>query len=149
MTTVKQLLQAKSQELWTIRPETSVFDALQLMADKDVGALPVTTQGTQLLGILSERDYARKGILKGKASQNTLVRELMTREVIYVHPDHSVERCMALMTRHKIRHLPVLDDAQRLVGMISMRDVVRALFENQRETIERLEGQRRADLYDS
>ena len=148
MTTVKQLIQAKATDLWTTRPETSVFDALQLMADKDVGALPVI-QGAQILGILSERDYARKGILKGKASQNTLVRELMTREVIYVHPDHSVERCMALMTRHKIRHLPVLDDAQRLVGMISMRDVVRALFENQRETIERLEGQRRADLYDS
>ena len=148
MTTVKQLIQAKATDLWTTRPETSVFDALQLMADKDVGALPVI-QGAQILGILSERDYARKGILKGKASKNTLVRELMTREVIYVHPDHSVERCMALMTRHKIRHLPVLDDAQRLVGMISMRDVVRALFENQRETIERLEGRRRADLYDS
>ncbi len=139
MTTVRQLLQMRGAEVWTTRPEATVFEALQLMADKDVGALPVV-RGSQLVGIISERDYARKGILKGRASRNTPVRELMTERVIYVHPDHSVERCMALMNHHKIRHLPVLDETEALVGIVSIRDIVSAIIDQQRIAIERLEG---------
>jgi CBS domain-containing protein len=148
MTTVKHLLQTKGVEVWTTRPEASVYEALQLMADKDVGALPVV-QGPKLVGIISERDYARKGILTGRTSRSTAVRELMTKEVIYVHPDHSLDRCMQLMTRHKIRHLPVLDAERSLVGVISIRDVVKAVIENQSQTIERLEGLRSDDLYEA
>lgn len=139
MTTVKQLLQARGAEVWTTRPEATVFEALQLMAAKDVGALPVV-RGDKMVGIISERDYARKGILKGRASRNTPVRDLMTEKVIYVHPDHSVERCMALMNYHKIRHLPVLDNVEALVGIVSIRDIVSAIIEQQRVAIERLEG---------
>lgn len=148
MTTVQNLLRARPAALWTTTPEATVFDALRLMADKDVGALPVV-QGQRLVGILSERDYARKGILQGKASQRTAVRELMTREVVAVQPEHSVERCMALMTRHRIRHLPVLDEHGQLVGIISIRDVVQAIIDSQGRTIERLEGRRSPDLYES
>lgn len=139
MTTVKQLLQARGADVWTTRPEATVFEALQLMAEKDVGALPVV-RGDKMVGIISERDYARKGILKGRASRNTPVRDLMTEKAIYVHPDHSVERCMALMNHHKIRHLPVLDNAEALVGIVSIRDIVSAIIEQQRVAIERLEG---------
>lgn len=148
MQTVKQILEAKGAQVWTTQPEASVFEALQLMADKDVGALPVV-RGRRLVGIISERDYARKGILKGKSSKGTAVRDLMTAEVIYVLPEHSVDRCMALMTRHKIRHLPVLNAGQDLVGIISIRDVVRAVIEDQSQTIERLEGRRTDDLYEA
>jgi CBS domain-containing protein len=147
MQTVKQILQVKGAQVWTTQPEASVFEALQLMAAKDVGALPVV-RSRRLVGIISERDYARKGILKGKSSKSTAVRELMTAEVVYVQPEHSVDRCMALMTRHKIRHLPVLNAEQDLVGIISIRDVVRAVIESQSETIERLEGRRSDDLYE-
>ncbi|MBL8057756.1 MAG: CBS domain-containing protein [Anaerolineales bacterium] len=146
MTTVRQLLQARASQVWTTRPDASVFEALQLMADKDVGALPVV-QGVRLVGIISERDYARKGILKGKSSKTTSVKDLMTAEVVTVRPEHSVERCMALMSRHRIRHLPVLTAEQLLVGVVSIRDVVGAVIENQTETIERLEGRRGDDLY--
>lgn len=147
MTTVKQLLQTKGAQVWSVTPDASVFEALQLMADKDVGALPVT-QGARLVGIVSERDYARKGILKGRTSKTTPVRELMTRDVVSVHPDHSVDRCLTLMTQHRIRHLPVLDERQSLVGIISIRDVVQTLLNRQHEQIEQLEGRRRSDLYE-
>lgn len=147
MNTVRQLLQSRDPQVWTAKPDTTMFEALQLMAAKDVGALPVV-QGAKLVGILSERDYARKGILAGKASKNTAVRELMTKDVIVVHPDHSVDRCMALMMRHKIRHLPVLNEQQMLVGIVSIRDVVRVIIENQRSTIERLEGRGLGELLD-
>ncbi len=147
MSTVRQLLQNRDPQVWTAKPDTTMFEALQLMAAKDVGALPVV-QGAKLVGILSERDYARKGILAGKASKNTAVRELMTKDVIVVHPDHSVDRCMALMMRHKIRHLPVLNEQQTLVGIVSIRDVVRVIIENQRSTIERLEGRGLGELLD-
>lgn len=147
MTTVRQLLQNRDPQVWTTKPDATMFEALQLMAAKDVGALPVV-QGAKLVGILSERDYARKGILAGKASKNTAVRELMTQDVIVVHPDHSVDRCMALMMRHRIRHLPVLNEQQTLVGIVSIRDVVRVIIENQRSTIERLEGRGLGELLD-
>lgn len=147
MTTVRQLLESRAADVWTTTPGATVFEALQLMARQDVGALPVV-QGEKLVGIISERDYARKGILQGKASRNTLVREIMTEQVIYVHPDHSIERCMALMNKHKIRHLPVLDDGQRLAGIVSIRDVVRAVIDQQRQTIQRLEGRDSGILLD-
>lgn len=147
MTTVRQLLKSRAAAVWTTTPGATVFEALQLMAQQDVGALPVV-QGEKLVGILSERDYARKVVLQGKASKNTPVRELMTERVIYVHPDHSIERCMALMDQHKIRHLPVLDEGQRLVGIVSIRDVVRAVIDQQLQTIQRLEGRDSGILLD-
>lgn len=147
MTTVRQLLQARSPHVWTTKPDATMFEALQLMADKDIGALPVI-EGAKLVGIISERDYARKGILNGKASKHTAVRDLMTKDVVVVHPDHSVDRCMALMMRHKIRHLPVINEQQALVGIVSIRDVVKIIIENQRTTIERLEGRGVGELLD-
>ena len=136
-TTVRQLLRAKGNALWTINPESTVFEALQLMADKDVGALLVMKEN-KLVGIFSERDYARKGILKGKSSKDTSVGELMTKEVFYVSPDNSIEECMALMSQKHIRHLPVMEEGQ-VVGMLSIGDVVKKLISDQSFTIQQLE----------
>ena len=116
MTTVRQLLQTKGSNLWTVSPDASVYDALEIMADKNVGALLVLDQG-DLAGILSERDYARKVILKGKSPMTTPVKEIMTTKVYYVQPEHTIDDCMALMTNRQVRHLPVLVDG-RLGGMI-------------------------------
>src|ERR671925_1964562 len=107
MTIVNQLLQAKGPDIWSIAPDSSVYDAIKLMADKEIGALLVLEAG-KLVGIVSERDYARKVILQGKSSRNTPVREIMTSKVFYVRPEQSIEECMALMTDKHIRHLPVL-----------------------------------------
>src|SRR5512134_1756328 len=121
MKTVSQLLQTKGNEVWSIGPDALVIEALKLMAEKGIGALVVLDAG-RVVGILSERDYARKVSLQGKSSKTTLVREIMTEKVVYVRPDQTVEDCMALMTNKRIRHLPVLDDNQ-LAGVISIGDV--------------------------
>ena len=137
MQTVGDILQVKGHAAWSIGPKATVYDALQLMADKDVGALLVLEDG-RLAGIFSERDYARKIILKGKSSRETAVREIMSEQVISVEPEQSVAECMALMTNHRIRHLPVLE-AGEVIGVISIGDVVKAIMTQQEFTIEQLE----------
>ncbi len=137
MKTVKEILEAKSHKLLSISPQASVLDALELMADRDVGAL-VVLDGDGLAGIFSERDYARKVILHGKSSKATPVSEIMTHKVVCVRPDQSVEECMALMTDKRIRHLPVLED-RKVIGVISIGDVVKEVISEQRFVIEQLE----------
>lgn len=137
MKPVRELLRIKGQETWSVTPDTPVYDALKLMAEKNVGALLVL-EGDKLAGILSERDYARKVILKGKASKNTPVREIMSEKVVCVTPEQSVADCMALMTDKRFRHLPVIEDG-KLVGVISIGDVVKAIISEQKFVIEQLE----------
>jgi CBS domain-containing protein len=138
MKTVTQLLQGKGREIHSIGPDARVLDALKLMAEKDVGAL-VVKEGARLVGIISERDYARKVILHGKSSQDIAVREIMTGKVITVRPGHTVEECMALMTDKRIRHLPVTEGDQ-LVGVLSIGDLVKAVIAEQEATIKQLES---------
>ena len=138
MKTVKELLQAKGYDVWTIAPDASVYDALRLMADKNVGAVLVI-DGGNLVGILSERDYARKVILEGKSSKHTPVREIMTEKVLCVRTDQTAEECMALMTNKRVRHLPALE-GDRLLGVISIGDVVKAIISEQEFMIEQLEN---------
>ena len=137
MTFVRQMLTGKP-DVYTVAPDDTVLSALRLMADKNIGALLVVSDGT-LHGILSERDYARKMVLHGKASHETPVREVMTPEVFSVGPDWTSAQCMALMTTKRIRHLPVLEEG-RLIGIISIGDVVRAVVEEQQFTIASLEN---------
>lgn len=127
MSTVRQLLERKGYAVWSVPPDSTVFEALEVMAKKDVGALLVM-EGENLVGIMSERDYARKVILRGKFSRETSVREIMTSSVVSVEPGTSVEQCMALMTEHRIRHLPVIED-ERVIGVISIGDVVKDVIE--------------------
>ncbi len=136
MKTVNQILRTKGTHIWAIEPNATVFEALQLMADKEIGAVLVMQAG-QVIGILSERDYARKIILEGKSSKDTFVREIMTAKVIAVHPKTTVEECMALMTDKHIRHLPVIDDYE-IMGVISIGDVVKAIIEEQSFMIDHL-----------
>ena len=136
MKTVRSLLQAKGHAVWSITPDASVYEALKLMADKNVGALLVLEDG-ELVGIISERDYARKVALRAKTSHNTFVQDIMTPGVISVHPDQTVEECMALMTDKHIRHLPVVADG-RLMGVISIGDVVKSIITEQGFMIEQL-----------
>lgn len=138
MKTVSQLLQGKGGTVLSVAPESSVFDALKLMADKNVGALLVMS-GNVLHGILSERDYARKVILLGKSSHELSVREIMSDNVVSVAPAQTVDDCMALMTGHRVRHLPVLDIG-RVVGVLSIGDLVKAVIEMQQQTIQQLES---------
>ena len=138
MATVNQMLQSKGREVYTIAPQVTVLDALQMMADKDVGAL-VVVEGDDIAGIFSERDYARKIVLLGKSSRETPVSEIMTDDVICVTPSQSADKCMAIMTDRRIRHLPVLDDDGRLTGIISIGDVVKAIISDQRVMINHLE----------
>lgn len=138
MITVSQCLQTKGHTVWSVESDRSVYEALQIMAEKDIGALLVVDEG-KLVGIFSERDYARKVILHGKSSKETLVGEIMTPRVFYIHPEQSLEDCMALMTEKHVRHLPVLD-GERLVGVISIGDVVKAIISEQKFVIEQLEN---------
>ena len=138
MKSVKQLLDDKGTQIYAIAPDARVIDALKLMAEKDVGAL-VVTEGGQLAGIISERDYARKVILHGKSSHDIQVREIMTSKVITVHPGQTVEECMALMTAKRIRHLPVTE-GERLVGLLSIGDLVKEVIAEQEATIKQLES---------
>jgi CBS domain-containing protein len=135
-TTVRQMLQGKPG-VYAVGPADTVYDALRLMAEKNIGAVLVR-EGERLEGILSERDYARKVILLGKTSKETLVSEIMTTEVVSIDPAWSAEQCMALMTDKRVRHLPVVDQ-DRLVGVISIGDVVRAVVDEQQFTIASLE----------
>jgi CBS domain-containing protein len=136
MITVRSLLQAKGHAVWTIAPDSSVYQALRAMADKNVGALLVV-EGSELVGVVSERDYARKVVLKGRSSVDTPIRDIMTTEVVSVRPDQTVEECMALMTDKRTRHLPVVDDG-RLIGVISIGDVVKSIITEQGFMIEQL-----------
>jgi CBS domain-containing protein len=137
MITVKNILQAKGVRVWSVTPDTSVYDALKLMAEKEVGAL-VVLDGEKVVGIFSERDYARKVILKGRSSMSTPVKEIMTSKVLYVRPEQPTAECMALMTDKRVRHLPVLDD-DHLVGLVSIGDVVKEIISEQKVYIEDLE----------
>ena len=139
MKTVEQILRAKGNAFWFVAPDTMVYDALKLMAEKDVGALLVLESGTRLLGIISERDYARKVILKGKSSLDTPVVEVMTRPVVAVKPQQTVEECMAVMTTKRIRHLPVLV-AEQVVGVVSIGDLVKASLDEKDFLIKQLEN---------
>ena len=118
---VKKLLDKKGHDVYTVSPDAMVYDALKLMAEKEIGALVVVEDG-KMVGIVSERDYARKIILKGKASKETAVREIMTADVIHARPDQKVSKCLSLLTKHHFRHLPVLEGEQ-LVGILSIEDV--------------------------
>ena len=138
MKTLKQLLEAKGRNVYSITPDARVFDALKLMADKSVGAL-IVTDGGRIAGILSERDYARKVILHGKSSHDLQVRDIMTSKVITVHPGQTVEECMALMTEKRIRHLPVTE-GERLIGVLSIGDLVKEVIAEQQQTIQQLES---------
>ena len=137
MTTIRQLLKTKGNDIWTVAPESTVFDALKLMAEKNVGALLVT-ENDALVGIVSERDYARKGILKGLASEDTRVSEIMVTRVVFAKPEESIEQCMALMSSKHIRHLPVMEDG-KLVGIVSIGDLVLSIISDQKFMIDQLE----------
>lgn len=138
MKTVAQLLRSKAHGVLSVAPDTAVYQALQLMAEKNVGALLVL-DGDSLVGIFSERDYARKVILVGKSSKETPVREIMSSHVLYVRPQQTIEDCMALMTDKHVRHLPVLED-ERVVGVISIGDVVKGIISEQEFLIEQLQN---------
>ena len=139
MITVKDMLDQKGYKAWTIGPEAKVLEALELMAKKGLGALIVVDKDEEVIGILSERDYARKIILMGRQSQDTPVRDIMTKEVYGVHYETTAEECMALMTDKHIRHLPVCKDG-KLAGVISIGDVVNAIITQHKVTIENLEN---------
>jgi len=138
MITVRHILQGKGGLAWSVAPDTTVYDALKLMAEKNLGAV-IVLQGDKLVGIFSERDYARKVILKGKSSKETTVEEIMTSDVVTVEARHSIEECMAMMTSKRIRHLPVVE-AEKIVGVISIGDIVKAIISDQEYTIKQLES---------
>lgn len=138
MKSVAQVLQEKADKsVFTISPDTSVLDALKVMAERGVGALLVM-DGSQISGVISERDYARKMVLKGRSSHDIPVREIMSSPVMYVRPEQTNEECMALMTENRLRHLPVVDKGQ-LVGLISIGDLVKDIISEQKFIIEQLE----------
>lgn len=134
---VSSLLHHKGSAVWHIAPEATVFDAIKLMAEKNIGALPVMSNGL-LVGIFTERDYTRKIALMGKTSKDTRVQEVLSNEVICVTPNDSIEECMRLMTEHRIRHLPVVED-KKLLGIISIGDLVNWIISSQNSTIEQME----------
>ena len=134
---ISEILNHKGTTVWATSPDTMVFDAIQLMADKNIGALLVTDKG-KLIGILSERDYTRKIALKGRSSKQTAVKEILSGQVIHVSPSHTVEDCMRLMTDHRIRHLPVLD-GDKVLGIISIGDLVNWIISVQTTTIHQLQ----------
>lgn len=138
MKTVSQVLSSKPAQVYSVSPETTVFEALEVMMNKNISAL-VVMQGNDLRGIFTERDYARKIVLKGKSSRDTPVSEIMTAELITISPSDTIEHCMNIMTERHIRHLPVIQDNQ-VSGMISIGDVVKSIIEVQRSTIEQLQS---------
>ncbi len=139
MKNVRQLVEEKGKRIISVAPGGSVLDALKLMAEHDIGAVLVVEGGT-LVGIFSERDYARKVILHGKASKDTAVREIMTEKVYYVSPSQTVEESMALMTEKHIRHLPVLDTDKKVIGIVSIGDLVKEIISEQESIIKHLEA---------
>ena len=138
MATVAQLLSQKPRAIYSVTPDAPVLEAIRLMAEHGVGALLVM-QGDKLAGIVSERDYARKVILKGRSSSDTPVKQIMTAEVITVEPSQSTQQCMQIMTDRRVRHLPVVEGG-RVLGMLSIGDLVRAVLAEQAQTIEQLEN---------
>ena len=133
MKRVKDILIVKGNEIFSITPDTSVYDAVHLLAEKEIGALLVM-EGPLLVGIISERDYARQIILKGRSSENTAVREIMTSKVLHATPENDTGECMTMMTDNRIRHLPIILDSQ-VVGVISIGDLVRSIIAEQESTI--------------
>lgn len=138
MKLVKHLLDRKGRQIISVRPEDTVLDAIRVMAEKNIGAV-VVMQDDELCGIMSERDYARKVIVKGRASNETPVSDIMTSNVLTTSDSETVNNCMEMMTEKKIRHLPVVDDG-RIVGMISIGDLVQAIIADQQEEIQQLES---------
>jgi CBS domain-containing protein len=134
---ISEILKQKGASVWSISPDATVFEAIQLLADKNIGAVLVT-ENDKLVGIISERDYTRKVVLKGKSSKTTAVREILSSRVIHVSPSQTVEDCMRLMTDHHIRHLPVLD-GDRVVGIVSIGDLVNWIISAQHTAISQLQ----------
>ena len=137
MRTVRQLLEGKQGDVFSIGPDAPVIDALRMMADRHVGALLVM-QGGRMAGIVSERDYARKVVLQGRSSKDTPVRDIMTADVVSVAPTDTVEHCMQVVTDHRIRHLPALE-GDAVVGVLSIGDLVKAVIEAQRQELDHLQ----------
>ena len=137
MKSVSDILKNKGNDIWSVKPENTVYESLQLMADKGIGSLLVM-DGEKLVGIVTERDYARKVILEGKSSKNSSVAEVMTTRVLCVSPERTVDECMALMTDKRARHLPVLDH-KRVIGVVSIGDLVKALISEQQVLIDQLQ----------
>jgi CBS domain-containing protein len=135
--TISSLLHHKGTAVWTISPETAVFDAIKLMAEKNIGALPVVSHGV-LAGVFTERDYTRKVALQGKTSKQTLVKEILSRKVVTATPNDSIEDCMRIMTESRVRHLPVLQGEQ-VIGIISIGDLVNWIISTQDATIAQME----------
>lgn len=135
---VSDILQAKGNQIYSVNSATTVYEAVKVMGEKNIGALLVMDEG-KLLGILSERDYARKVVLKGKASRETMVKDIMTENVLTVTTSDTIETCMEIMTQKHIRHLPILEEG-KVLGMISIGDVVNAIIKTQKETIEHLKS---------
>ena len=138
MTTIAQLLNIKGDQIWSVEPKATIFEALEIMSEKEIGALLVMEDG-KLTGIFSERDYARKVILKGKSSKETPVGELMTKKVFYIDSQNTINECMAMMTAKRIRHVPVIEDNQ-VVGIVTIGDVVNQIISEQEVTINHLEN---------
>lgn len=136
--TVRDILHSKGNDVWTTTPEASVYDAIRIMGERGIGALVVVEDG-KVAGVFSERDYSRKVVLRGRTSRDTLVAEILSRPALTVHSGSGVEICMELMTKHRIRHLPVIDDGA-LIGLVSMGDIVNWMLQTQRHLIHQLQG---------
>ena len=139
MKTIRQLLESKGHEVATISPDMSVFESMQLMAARNIGALLVLDAGSKLVGIVTERDYARKMYMQNKFAKDVPVKEIMTRQVVYVRPDQTNEDCMALITEKRVRHLPVLEN-DRVIGIVSIGDLVKDTISEQEFIIHQLEN---------
>jgi len=137
MKSVNDILKSKGSDIWAVKPDNTVYESLQLMADKGIGSLLVM-DGEKLVGIVTERDYARKVILEGKSSKRSTVAEVMTTRVLCVSPERTVDECMALMTDKRARHLPVLDH-KRVIGVVSIGDLVKAMISEQQVLIDQLQ----------
>lgn len=147
MTTVSQILQGKGHQIWSVTPQATIYETLELMADKNIGAVLIMEDG-QIAGIFSERDYARKVVLEGKSSRHTVIAEVMTSPVISVRPGLGVDKCMRLMTDRKFRHLPVVD-GDKLIGLISIGDVVNMVLNEQEIIINHLEDYITGKIYET
>ena len=137
MYTVKELLREKGNQVWSVAPQTTVYEALELMAKKNIGSL-VVLEKEDVVGIFTERDYARKVVLQGRTSKTTTIGELMTTEVLYIKPDETMENCMAIMTDKRLRHLLVMEN-NKLAGVVSIGDIVKAVISDREFTIRELE----------